>query len=161
MPRHCERSTYVRRLAVQLHELGDVKLGRLQDLGLPHVDVLEGVDAPRRLLDLATDRLRNELLHELLEVAARRLARHDLEHLLPDLPHLRRLGVGRLANLRRSTLGKADGEEAEKVAVSRLDVDVGLDEGLPLADKGTELVGREVHAVEVGEAVLALNLVHP
>lgn len=31
---------------------------------------------------------------------------------------------------------------------------------MPLADKGSELVGGEVEAVEVGQAVLALDLVH-
>ena len=38
---------------------------------------------------------------------------------------------------------------------------MGLDEGLPLANKGAELIGGEAHAVEVGQAVLALNLVNP
>lgn len=32
---------------------------------------------------------------------------------------------------------------------------------MPLADKGTELVGGEVEPVEVGKAVLALNLINP
>ena len=36
-----------------------------------------------------------------------------------------------------------------------------LDKGLPLADKRAELVRGEAHAVEVGQAVLALNLVNP
>jgi len=35
---------------------------------------------------------------------------------------------------------------------------VSLDEGLPLLDHGPELVGGQVHAVEVGQAVLALNI---
>jgi hypothetical protein len=39
------------------------------------------------------------------------------------------------------------------------DGDVGLNEGLPLADERAELVRGEVQAVEVGQAVLALNLV--
>ena len=33
-----------------------------------------------------------------------------------------------------------------------------LDEGLPLLDHGPELVGGQVHAVEVGQAVLALDI---
>jgi hypothetical protein len=36
---------------------------------------------------------------------------------------------------------------------------MGLDERLPLADKGLEFVGGEGHAAEVGEAVFALDFV--
>ena len=39
------------------------------------------------------------------------------------------------------------------------DGDVGLDQGLPLADERAELVRGEVETVEVGQAVLALDLV--
>ena len=84
---------------MKLEELGEIELRRLQNLRLVDVDVLEGVDAPRRLLDLATYRLRYKLLHQLLQVAARRLPGHDLEHLFPDLTNLRRLRVGGLLHL--------------------------------------------------------------
>ena len=43
------------------------------------------------------------------------------------------------------------------VAISGLDVAVGLDEGLPLLHHGPQLVSGQAHAVEVGEAVLALK----
>jgi hypothetical protein len=46
----------------------------------------------------------------------------------------------------------------EKVSVGGLDVSVSLDQGLPLLDHRPQLVRREVHAVEVGQAVLALNI---
>jgi hypothetical protein len=126
---------------------------------LADVAVLEGVDALRRLLDLTADNLRDELLNELLEVARGGLTLRDLEHLLADLTDLRRLSVGRLLDLVRATLGEADGEEADEVTVGGLDVDVRLDQGLPLADERAELVRGEVHAVEVGQARLALDLV--
>ena len=129
------RETHVCRLAVELKQLRHVELRRLEDLCLVNVDVLQGVDAPRRLLDLTANRLRHELLDELLQVATLSLPGHDLEHLFPDLPDLRGLGVGGLADLRRPTLGEADSEETEEVAIGRLHVDVRLDEGLPLADK--------------------------
>ena len=45
------------------------------------------------------------------------------------------------------------------MVVSRLDHDVGLDERLPFADKRAQLVRGEVEAVEVGEAVLALDFI--
>ena len=42
--------------------------------------------------------------------------------------------------------------------VSGGDVNVGLDLGLPLLDHGALLVSGELHTVEVGEAVVALDL---
>ena len=68
------------------------------------------------------------------------------------------LCVASLAGLILLPLGEADAEDAEKVSVGRLDVGVGIDQSLPLLDHGAELVSGQVHAVEVGQAVLALNL---
>lgn len=121
--------------------------------------VLERVDALGSLLNLAADNLGNELLGELSERARAGLTGHDLGHLLADLPDLRRLGVGSLLDLVGSSLGEGDGEETDKVVIGGLDDNVGLDEGLPLADERAELVGGEVQTVEVGQAVLALDLV--
>jgi hypothetical protein len=121
--------------------------------------VLERVDALGGLLDLATNDLGNKLLGELGEGARAGVTGHDLNHLLADSPDLRRSGVCGLLDLVWSSLGEADGEEAEKVVVGGLDDDVGLDEGLPLADERPQLVGGEVEAVEVGQAVLSLDLV--
>ena len=45
----------------------------------------------------------------------------------------------------------------EGVAIGGLDVAVGLDERLPLLHHGPQLVSGQAHAVEVGEAVLALK----
>ena len=92
-------NTYVCRLAVELQKLREVELRCLQDLRLVDIDVLKGVDAPCSLLDLTANRLRDELLDELLQVAGGRLPGHDLEHLFPDLPNLRGLRVGGLEHL--------------------------------------------------------------
>lgn len=121
--------------------------------------VLEGVDALGGLLDLAANDLRNQLAGELLEGAAAGLALDDLSHLPADGTDLGRSGVGRLLDLVGAALGESDGKDAEEVLVVRLDGDVGLDQGLPLADKRSQLVGCEVETVEVGQAVLALDLV--
>lgn len=83
----------------------------------------------------------------------------NLCHLLADLPNLGRSGVCGLLDLVRPSLGESNGEEAEEVVIGGLDNDVGFDQGLPLADERAELVGGEVEAVEVGQAVLALDLV--
>lgn len=121
--------------------------------------VLEGVDALGGLLNLAADDLGDQLLGELGQGAGASLTLHDLGHLLTDGTDLRRSGVGGLLDLVRPALGETDGEEAEEVVVGGLDNNVGLDERLPLADERAELVGGEVETVEVGQAVLALDLV--
>jgi hypothetical protein len=146
-------------LAVETEEGTKVELGCLEELDLSYVYVLERVDALGGLLDLATDDLGDELLGKLGEGAWAGVAGHDLNHLLADGPDLGRLGVCGLLDLVRSSLGEGNAEEAEEVVVGGLDNDVGLDEGLPLADEGAELVGGEVETVEVGQAVLALDLV--
>ena len=48
----------------------------------------------------------------------------------------------------------------EGVAIGGLDVAVGLDERLPLLHHGPQLVGGEVHAVEGGQTVLALDILN-
>lgn len=165
------------RLAVESEKSTKVELGLLEELELADVDllcvslehldprfpsityVLEGVDALGSLLNLAANDLGDELLGELSKGARAGLTGHDLGHLLADLPDLGRSGVGGLLDLVGSSLGEGDGEEADEVVIGGLDDDVGLDEGLPLADERAELVRGEVEAVEVGQAVLALDLV--
>lgn len=165
-------------LAMETEESTQVELGRLEKLDLSHMDlrllaytttipmvpvtyILERVDALGGLLDLASDNLRNELLGQLSECARAGLTGHDLDHLLPDCADLRSCGIGGLLDLVRPPLGEGNGEETEEVVVGGLDNDVGLNEGLPLADERAELVGCEVEAVEVGQAVLALDFVDP
>jgi len=84
---------------------------------------------------------------------------NDLGHLLSDGSDLRRGGVCGLLDLVWPALGEGDGEQTEEVVVGGLDGDVGLDQGLPLSDEGAEFVRGEVETVEVGQTVLALNLV--
>jgi len=69
------------------------------------------------------------------------------------------LCVGGLLDLVWSSLGEGDGEKADEIVVSGLDSDVSLNESLPFSDQRAELVGGEVESVEVGQAVLALDLV--
>lgn len=122
--------------------------------------VLQRVDALGRLLNLTSDDLGDELAGELLQGAAAGLALDDLGHLPADGTDLGGGGVGGLLDLVGAALGEGNGEEAEQVVVGGLDGDVGLDQGLPLSDKRSQLVGCEVETVEVGQAVLALNLVN-
>ena len=143
---------------MHLHQLGDVELGRLKDLHLANVHVLQGVDTLAHLLDLLTDHLGDELEDALLEVAGGALARDDVIHLLADLADLAGLRVASALGLVHAALGETDAEHAEGVPVGGLHVNEGLDEGEPLANERAELVGGEVHAGEVGEDVLALHI---
>jgi len=113
------------------------------------------------LLNLTTDNLGDELGCELCEGAAGGFALNDLGHLLSDGSDLRGGGIGGLLDLIRTALGEGDGEQAEEVVVGGLDRDVGLDQRLPLSDERSQLVGCEVETVEVGQAVLSLDLVDP
>lgn len=122
--------------------------------------MLQGVDALCRLLDLAANDLRNELRSELGESAAGGLALNDIGHLAADGADLRRRSVGGLLDLVGATLGERNSEHANEVIVGGLDCNIGLNEGLPLADERPELVGGEVETVEVSQAVAALDLVH-
>lgn len=171
-------------LAVESHESTEVELGLLEELDLADVDlfrplatgmpskrpnefdwemrrtyVLERVDPLGSLLNLAANDLGNELGGELSEGAAGSLALDDLGHLFADGTNLGRSRIGGLLDLVGAALSESDGEKTEKVVVGGLDRDVGLDQGLPLADERAELVGGEVKAVEVGQAVLALDFV--
>lgn len=93
------------------------------------------------------------------EGAAAGLALDDLDHLSADSPDLGRGSICGLLDLVWSALGEGNCEEAEEVVIGGLDGDVGLDQGLPLSDKRSELVRCEVETVEVGQAVLSLDLI--
>jgi hypothetical protein len=86
---------------------------------------------------------------------------NDLGHLLSDSSDLRGGGIGGLLDLVGSALGEGNGEQAEEVVVSGLDCDIGLNQRLPLSDERSQLVGCEIETVEVGEAVLSLDLIDP
>jgi len=144
---------------VEGEEGAEIELRGLEKLNLANVDILEWVDATGGLLNLLANNLWDELLGELSQAAAGSLTLNDLNHFLADGTDLGRLSVGGLLDLVLSSLGEGNGEEAEEVVVGCLDCDVGLNESLPLADQRSELVRGEIETVEVGQAVLALNLV--
>lgn len=143
---------------MKLHKLSDIQLGGLEDLDFANVDIAEREDARHGLLNLLTDNLWDELAYQLLEVAGRGVANHDLDHLGADLADLTALGVGGLLDLCVAALGKADGKHTQQVAVGGLDIDVGLDDSLPLPDEGAELIPCKIHSIKVGQARAALNL---
>ena len=168
-------------LPVEVQERTEVELGRLEELNLADVDletplvsihvgrvgskqvtnILQRVDTLGGLLNLTANDLGDQLGRELSQGAAGGLALHNFGHLLADGADLGRASVGGLLDLVRASLREGNGKQAEQVVIGSLDGHVGLDQGLPLAHKRAKLVCRKVHAVEVGEAVLPLDLVHP
>lgn len=141
-----------------LHEGGHIELGLLEDLDLADVAVLDGEDAGGLALDLLPDGGGDELLDEALEVSLGSEVGHDLDHLGPDGPDLGGLGVAGVLDLVVLRLGEGDAEHADDVSVGGSAVDVALDDGLALLDEGADLVAGHVHAVEVEEAVVSLDV---
>ena len=98
-----------------------------------------------------------QLLGKLLEGGLLSLADHNLHHLLADEFALRALGVAGSADLSAGSLGEANAEHTEEVAVSGLGLNEGLDGGVPLLHDSAELIAGDIHAVEVGVAVETLD----
>ena len=63
------------------------------------------------LHDVLGDRLGDKLVDDVLEVGGRHLFRHDIDHLLPDVPDLAGLGVGGLLGAHILLLCEADAEQ--------------------------------------------------
>ncbi len=101
-----------------------------------------------------------QLLGKLLESGLLSLVNHDLHHLLADELALRSLGVAGGTNLSAGSLGEPNAEHTEEVAVSSLGLNECLDGGVPLLDDGALLIASDVHSVEVGVAIEALNLLN-
>jgi hypothetical protein len=98
----------------------------------------------RRLLNITSNNLWNQLRRQLTQRTARSLPLNDLRHLLSDRPNLTRPSIGRLLNLVVPPLGEGNSEQTEKVVIGSFDGDVCFNKRLPLADEGAELVGGKV-----------------
>jgi len=146
-------------LAVEFGQSVEVELGLLDHLDLAHVAILDGVDWLGSLDNIGGDAVWEELLDELWHVAVGDLSRNDLGHLLSDLLDLLRLGVGGLLDLLLALLlGEGGHEHSDVVVIGGLGVHVASDHRLPLLDHRAHLVSGEAHAVEVQDAVFALNV---
>ncbi len=98
-----------------------------------------------------------QFLGKLLESRLLGLTNHNLHHLLADELALRSLGVACSADLSTGSLGEADAEHAKEVAVGSLGLNKGFNGGVPFLDDSAELIAGDIHSVEVGVAVEALN----
>jgi len=146
------------RLAVELGKTAKIELGPLDGLDLLHMDVLQGVDRFNLLGDVRSDGVDQKVLDQVLDVAGRGGLLHGVDHDLPDRFSLVGLAVSGALDLLLVLGGEADDEEPELEVVGGLDVAVGADHGVLLPDHLAVLVPDQAHAVEVGQAVLALNI---
>jgi hypothetical protein len=145
---------------VQIQKLLDVVLGALQDLDLSNTGMLKGIDGVALGLDFPSNRLSGQLGNNLLQVTRADFLDQNVKHLLSDLTHLGMLGIGGLFQLVLSTLGQSKDKKPQEVAVSGLDVHVGLNQSVPLSDDASQPVSGEFHSVEVGQALLSLDFVN-
>jgi hypothetical protein len=56
-------------------------------------------------------------------------------------------------------LGEPNAEKPQKISISGPDIDESLNQSLPLLDHGSELVRGQAHTIELGQAVLALDII--
>merc|ERR1719498_775337 len=80
-------------VSMQLHELGDVKLGFLQDLDLADQSIFQWENALTLLLNLLANGFGNEFFHELSKLNLACLRSHNLDHFDADLADLRCLCI--------------------------------------------------------------------
>jgi len=147
-------------LLVKLHELGQIELGLLQDLGLVDEDVLERVELGALLGDLLADLFREKLSEEVLEGRFLGLVDHDLHHLGTDVLDLRSLGVAGGLDLFVLAASERNREQTDHVAIVGLGLDEGLNKGVPFLDEGAELVASDADTDEVGVAVELLDFLN-
>jgi len=144
-------------LGVKLHQFGEIELGLLEDLHLADEHVLKREDLVALLGDLLGGSVGKQVLEEVSEGGLGDLGKDDLHHLATELLLLGALGVAGSLNLLLVAAGEGNSENADEVAIEGLGLDEGLDEGVPLLDEGAELVAGNIHTVEVGVAVEALD----
>lgn len=148
-------------LGVELSELTNIELGFLYELDLSNDDVVEREHESALLLDGLADGVGDEGLDQLGQVALGSFLDQHIDHLLSDRLDLGTLGIRGLSDLVLVLLGEGDAKHSQDVAVLGLDLAVGLDEGLPLADVLAQLVSGDVHAIETGSAVAAVDVFNP
>jgi len=145
---------------VPLHKSGNIELGLLDHLNLADVAILDGEDGRSFLLDLLSGGSSDKSLDESLEVSLSGQGGHGVDHLGADGADLGRLGVTGLLELIVLLLGEGDTEQTDDVAISGAGVNIGLNDRLLLLDEGAKLVTGHVHAVEVEETVVSLNILN-
>jgi len=145
-------------IIVPFHKSGNIKLGLLDHLDLADVAVLDGEDGGGLTFDFLSGGSGNECLDESFEVSLPGEGGHGIDHLGADGTDLGRLGVTGLLELIVLLLGEGDTEETDNVPIGGTGIDIGLNDGLLLLDEGAKLITCHVHAVEVEETVVPLDV---
>ena len=84
---------------------------------------------------------------------------HDLHHLLSNQLLLRCLGVASGLHLSGGLLGETNGEHSHDVAIHGLGLHEGLNKGVPFLDHVASMISCDVHTMEIGVAIKALDLI--
>jgi len=146
-------------LTVQFSQSVKVQFWLLDNLDFADIAVFDWVDWHSSFGDVRGDAVWEEFLDQLWNVTVGDLFGDDLGHLLSDLFDLLALGVGGLFDLAVALFfGEGDDEDSEVVVVGGFAVNGALDHGLPFLDHTAHLVSCEGHAVEVQDAVFALDI---
>jgi len=143
---------------VPFHQRSNIELGLLDHLDLTDVAILNGEDGGGLTFDFLSGGSGNESLDEGFEVSLSGEGGHGIDHFGADGTYLGGLGVTGLLELIVLLLCEGDAEETDDVSIGGAGIDVGLNDGLLLLDEGAELVTGHVHAVEVEEAVVPLDV---
>ncbi|GMS89268.1 hypothetical protein PENTCL1PPCAC_11443, partial [Pristionchus entomophagus] len=146
------------RVSVHVHKSAELETGLLDNLDLADVHILQRVDERASLLDVLSDRVGDQLVAHLLQIAGSNLQWDMFDHLGADLADLGGLRVAGLLHLVLSLGGESYAEKTKKISIGRLHRGIRLDHHVPLLDDGAELVTGERHAVEVGKNILALHI---
>ncbi|KAH3665716.1 hypothetical protein OGAPHI_003904 [Ogataea philodendri] len=145
---------------MQRKQVTKIKLWLLEQLDLSNVNVLQWEDGLGALLDLSANSLWDQLTGQLSQGGVRNFSGHNFHHLLSDLLQFRRLSVSGLLDLVGLSFGESNAEHSQNVVIRGLDSNISLHKRLPFSNKRLQLVGGEIHTVEVGQKVLTLNLVN-
>jgi len=141
-----------------LHQSSDIELRLLDHLHLADVAILDGENTGSLTLDLLASGSSNKGLDKGLEVTLSGQSGHGVDHLGTDGAHLGTLGVTGLLELIILLLREGNAEHTDNVSISGTGINIGLKDGLLLLDQGAKLVTGHVHAVEVEETVVPLNV---
>ncbi len=107
-----------------------------------------------------TRSLNSQLLNGLLEGNSRHMVAHNASDLAAQVANLGGLSIVCLLCLVGHLGSEGNDKHTQSVSILCLDVDVGIDSGLPLADQRSELVSGQLESVEVGQGALVLDILN-
>jgi len=148
---------------IQLHEFSKIELWLLKELNLSYNarGVLKREDfAGAFFMNLFTNFFFNEELDEILEGRLLDLREHNLHHLLSDKFLMGSFGVSSSLHLSGGLVSESNGEHSDNVTILGFSLDEGLNERMPLLDHCAASVSGNIHTVEVGVAIVSLDLVN-